>query len=209
MDQSPRRTATNGYRSPPRLARNYGVDHPLERDRREDKFADRHIRRDQPGYLDDGFDQRSRFDRREPPMGYAPRELIRDNLYNDRKGYERRLASPPLSSLHPPSSVAPGRWVRDRSRSPIIVRDELPLKDYRRSSYMERGRNERRDPLPLSTVPHSPPVASGRWARERSRSPLRSELPPPKDYRRDAYVDRGRDGRHGHGHGLARGRDPY
>ncbi|CAM8945452.1 unnamed protein product [Rhodiola kirilowii] len=179
MDQSPRR-ATNGYRSPPQMGRNYGVDLLLERDRRVDRFADRHIRRDQPGYLDDGFDGRGRFDRRDPPMGYAAhREHIRDSLYNDRKGYERRLPSPPLPSLHPPPPVAPGRWARDRSRSPILLRDELPLKDYRRGSYLEHVRNERRDPLALSTLPQSPRAASGRWARDRSQSPLRNERRDP------------------------------
>lgn len=199
MDPSPRR-ASNGYRLPPRIGRNYGVYLPTERDRREDRFADRHIRRDQPGYLNDGFDQRNRFDRREAPINYPPRETNRDNLYHDRKEYERRIPSPPLPSNHPPQ--LPVRWARDRSRSPILIRDELPLKDYRRGSYPEHGRNERQDPLPLSALPESPRAVPGRWARERSRSPLRNELPPPmKEYqnrgRGDSFMNRGR-GRDGY-----------
>lgn len=214
MDFSSRR-ASNGYRSPPRVGRSYGVDLPTERDRREGRFADRHIRRDQPGYVDDGFDQRRKFDRREPPSSYAPRESIRGNLYHDRKGYERRIPSPPLQPIHPPPSVGPGRWARDRyrSRSPILIRDELPIKDYHRGSYPEPERNERQELLPSSALTQSPRAASGRWARERSRSPMRNELPLPpiKDYNnrgsRDAYMNQGRDDDDDDRHGFARGRD--
>ncbi|KAI4350839.1 hypothetical protein L6164_005249 [Bauhinia variegata] len=53
-------------------------------------------------------------------------------------------------------------------------------------------------PLPPSLPPHRG-GGGGRWARdvrERSRSPLRGG-PPPKDYRRDMYMDRARDDRRG------------
>ncbi|KAJ7969588.1 TATA-binding protein-associated factor 2N [Quillaja saponaria] len=56
---------------------------------------------------------------------------------------------------------------------------------------------------PLSSPPPAAaaplPPHRGRWARdirERSRSPIRGVVPPPKEYRRDLYMGRGRDDRH-------------
>ncbi|PWA97190.1 hypothetical protein CTI12_AA031770 [Artemisia annua] len=78
---------------------------------------------------------------------------------------------------------------------------------------LEWGRDrkmfDRRPPLSPPGLPSPPPAArGGRWIRderERSRSPIRSPIrsPPAKEYRRDAYVDRGRDERRGVS------RDPY
>ncbi|BBH08432.1 RNA-binding protein-related protein, partial [Prunus dulcis] len=71
----------------------------------------------------------------------------------------------------------------------------------RDSFFNERKAFERRLPSPPSPPP--PPAHRGRWAhdvRERSRSPLRGG-PPPKDYNRPMYMDRGRDDRRGMGRG--------
>ncbi|KAK1582291.1 hypothetical protein Q3G72_013679 [Acer saccharum] len=65
--------------------------------------------------------------------------------------------------------------------------------------FNERKGYERRPPSP-PPVPSVPPH-HGRWGRdvrERSRSPIRG-APPPKDYRRDMYMERGRDDRRGMG----------
>ncbi|GAV78425.1 zf-RanBP domain-containing protein [Cephalotus follicularis] len=64
----------------------------------------------------------------------------------------------------------------------------------RDSFFNERKSYERRPPSP--NMP--PPPPRGRWlrdVRERSRSPLRGG-PRPKDYRREVYLERGRDDRH-------------
>ncbi|XP_075641248.1 uncharacterized protein LOC142612952 [Castanea sativa] len=68
--------------------------------------------------------------------------------------------------------------------------------------FNERKGFERRPPSPPPLVPPPPPPPPfaphrGRWARdarERSRSPIRGG-PPAKDYRRDMYMERGRDDR--------------
>ncbi|KAI3790168.1 hypothetical protein L2E82_03004 [Cichorium intybus] len=73
----------------------------------------------------------------------------------------------------------------------------------------ERKGYDRRPLSPPGPPPPPPAVGrgGGRWVRderERSRSPVRGGAPPPsKDYRRDGYMDRGRDDRRG------MGRDPY
>ncbi|CAH1429643.1 unnamed protein product [Lactuca virosa] len=94
--------------------------------------------------------------------------------------------------------------MRERGNNRFDHRPMVPPPDWGR----ERKGYDRR---PVSPGGPPPPTAvgrgSGRWVRderERSRSPVRGGLPPPsKDYRRDAYVDRGRDDRRG------MGRDPY
>lgn len=105
-----------------------------------------------------------------------------DDHYRGRTKFDRPM--PPLDWAH-----------RDRGRDGL---------------FNERRSFERRPlsplpplpppPLPLP-LPSTPPSSRGRWAsdnRERSRSPVRG-APPPKDYRRDAYLDRGRDDRRGMG----------
>lgn len=94
--------------------------------------------------------------------------------------------------------------MRERSNSNRFDRPMVPP-DWGR----ERKGYDRR-PLSPGGPPPPPPVVGrggGRWVRderERSRSPVRGGPPPPsKDYRRDAYMDRGRDDRRG------MGRDPY
>ncbi|KAK9269653.1 hypothetical protein L1049_001431 [Liquidambar formosana] len=70
----------------------------------------------------------------------------------------------------------------------------------RENFFPERKGFERRPPSPPPPPPPpSLPPHRGRWARdtrERSRSPIRGGL-PPKDYRRDMFMDRGRDDRRG------------
>lgn len=74
-------------------------------------------------------------------------------------------------------------------------------RDHGRDGFFnERKGFERRPPSPPPLPPPLPPQR-GRWGRdvrERSRSPIRGAL-PPKDYRRDVYVERGRDDRRGVG----------
>lgn len=73
-----------------------------------------------------------------PPMEWGHRDRGRDNLFNGRKGYDRRPLSPPSA----PSLPHRDRWARDRSRSPM--RGGPPPKDYRRDIYADRGRDDRR-----------------------------------------------------------------
>ncbi|KAI3802911.1 hypothetical protein L1987_31058 [Smallanthus sonchifolius] len=132
--------------------------------------------------------------RSSPPRGFA-REGPRDF----------GVAGPPLH--HPRHE---GRFPRDHHR-PDYFEDDLrernrfdrpmpPPPDWSR----DRKGYDRRPLSPTGLAP--PPVGrgGGRWTRderERSRSPVRGV--GPKDYRRDAYMDRGRDDR------RAIGRDPY
>ncbi|XP_074280946.1 uncharacterized protein LOC141605918 [Silene latifolia] len=73
-----------------------------------------------------------------------------------------------------------------------------PRDHYGKDGFMDRKSYERR---PLSPPGPAPP-GRGRWAdrdiRERSRSPIRGG-PPPKDFRREPYMGRGRDERRGVG----------
>ncbi|KAL7601632.1 hypothetical protein Lser_V15G24152 [Lactuca serriola] len=126
----------------------------------------------------------------------------------------------------PPREFGIGGPMRHEGRFPRDHHNQRP--DYFEDEMRERGNNrfdhrpmvpppdwgrERKgyDRRPVSPGGPPPPSAvgrgSGRWVRderERSRSPVRGGPPPPsKDYRRDAYVDRGRDDRRG------MGRDPY
>ncbi|XP_071716972.1 uncharacterized protein [Rutidosis leptorrhynchoides] len=107
--------------------------------------------------------------------GRFPRDHHRPDYFDDpRNRFDRSMPPPPSMD-----------WGRDRK-----VYDRRP---------------------PVSPPPGSPPSpvgrgSGGRWVRderERSRSPVRGGPPPPKDYRRDAYMDRGRDERMGFA------RDPY
>ncbi|WRX31588.1 hypothetical protein QQP08_024075 [Theobroma cacao] len=69
----------------------------------------------------------------------------------------------------------------------------------RENFFNERKGYERRPPSPPPPPPQLPP--RGRWprdVRERSRSPVRG-APPPKEYRRDMYLERGREDRRGVG----------
>lgn len=144
MDRSPGRFMNSGYRSPPPRGwprdapRDFGPGGPPP-PRHEGRFADHHMRRDRLDYPEDDYRDRSKFERL-PPPDWAPRDHGRDSFL-DRKGYDRR----PLSPL-PPPPPGRGRWaerdIRERSRSPI--RGGPPPKDFRRDSYMDRGRDDRR-----------------------------------------------------------------
>ncbi|XP_023529921.1 uncharacterized protein LOC111792626 isoform X1 [Cucurbita pepo subsp. pepo] len=161
IERSPGRTP-NEYRSPPRAwTRGCSRDIAaggLAPQRYENRYSD--LRRDRVDYLEDSFRGRSKFDR--PILSDWPlRNHERDEFITERKGFERRPASPPLPLL-----PQRGRWARDvreRSRSPI------------------------RDPI---------------------RSPLRISLRsprglPPKDFRRDVFVER----EHIYRRGLGQERD--
>ncbi|XP_060213592.1 uncharacterized protein LOC132640828 isoform X1 [Lycium barbarum] len=129
---------------------------------------------------------------RSPPRGWA-----RDDPRDFRAGgphsrYEGRFAGPPIRRDRPDFADAD---FRDRNRFERPPALDWGLRDRGRESYLcERKGYERRTPSP----PH-PPVLSprGEWDRDirgRSRSPVRGG-PPPKDYRRDLYMGRGRDDR--------------
>ncbi|XP_076896099.1 uncharacterized protein LOC143548952 [Bidens hawaiensis] len=138
LDRSPGRSF-NGYRSPPRglgreAPRDFGVaGPPLHHPRHEGRLPRDHHRAD---YLEDDLRDRSRFDR----------PLAEPNWEQDRKGYDRRLLSPPGPAVQPPAlGRGGGRWEahdeRERSRSPVRGGGG---KEFRRDGYMDRGREERR-----------------------------------------------------------------
>ncbi|KAJ8540788.1 hypothetical protein K7X08_000808 [Anisodus acutangulus] len=141
INRSPGRFA-NGYRSPPRgCARDdprdfrAGVPHS----RYEGRFADPLIRRDRPDFADANCRDRSRFER-PPALDWGHRGRGKESYLSERKGYERRIPSPP----HPPVLPPRGQWdrdIRERSRSPVRGG---PPKDYRCDLYMGRGRDDRR-----------------------------------------------------------------
>lgn len=109
-----------------------------------------------------------------------------------------------------------------RFLDPPMRRDRL---DYPEEDYRERGRFDRpiepewaprergfferkayeRRPISPNLAPPLPPIRGGRFerdVRERSRSPIRGggappPPPPSKDYRRDMYMERGREDRRG------------
>ncbi|KAL8234866.1 hypothetical protein R6Q59_020966 [Mikania micrantha] len=147
----------------------------------------------------------------EPPLDRSPGRSFNGYRSPPPRGFGREgprdfgVAGPP--PIHHPRHE--GRLPRDNHR-PDYFDDEL----------RERNRFDRPMPLPLDWEsdrkgfdrrplsppgPAPPPVGrgGGRWVRddrERSRSPVRGG---PKDFRRVAYMDRGRDDRRG----MAR--DPY
>lgn len=78
-----------------------------------------------------------------PVVDWGQRDRGRDSFFNERKGYERRMPSPPL--LPPTLPPHRGRWgreLRERSRSPI--RGGFPPKDYHQDMYVDRVRDDRR-----------------------------------------------------------------
>nr|GMC58822.1 RNA-binding protein EWS isoform X1 [Ipomoea batatas]GMC63461.1 RNA-binding protein EWS isoform X1 [Ipomoea batatas] len=117
MDRSPGRFI-NGHRSPPRA------------------WA-----RDDPRDFRAGFPHpryEGRFDRPALDWGHN-RDRGRETFLPERRGYERRLPSPPPPPL--PAMPTRDQWARDirkRSRSPI--RGEATTKDYRRNMFAGRGR---------------------------------------------------------------------
>ncbi|XP_062090813.1 uncharacterized protein LOC133797056 [Humulus lupulus] len=136
---------------------------------------------------------------RSPPRAWVrngPRELIGGDLppprHNDRfPDHHLRRDRPDF-----PEDIHRGRAKFDRS---------MPLdwghRDRGRESFFNDRKGFERRPLsPLPPPPPPPPPLSrGRWGRdirERSRSPIRG-APPPKEYRRDVFMGRGRDDRRG------------
>jgi len=113
---------------------------------------------------------------------------------------------------YPPEDHRGERSKFDRPLPPL----DLGNRDRGRDHFFDdRKGYERRPlspPLPLSLrsppLPPSMPLPPRRWerdARERSRSPIRGGPPPPKDYRRDMYAERGRDEPRGMGRGRIDG----
>ncbi|MFS7982482.1 putative Zinc finger, RanBP2-type, TAF15/EWS/TLS family, Zinc finger, RanBP2-type superfamily [Helianthus anomalus] len=145
-----------------------------------------------------------------PPLDRSPGRSFNNGYRSPPRGFGRDgprdfgVAGPPLH----------GRFQRDHHR-PDYFEDELRDRNNRFDRPMvqppEWGRDrkgyDRRPLSPPGPAPASPlPVGrgGGRWLRderERSRSPVRGG--GPKDYRRDGYMDRGREERRGIG------RDPY
>lgn len=134
---------------------------------------------------------------RSPPRGFGrdgPRDFGISGPHHPR--HEGRF---PNRDHHRPDYFEDD--MRDRNR---FDRPMAPLEWGR-----DRKMFDRRPPLSPPGLPSPPPAGrGGRWIRDerqRSRSPIRSPIrsPPAKEYRRDAYVDRGRDERRGVS------RDPY
>ncbi|XP_057447159.1 pH-response regulator protein palI/prr-5 isoform X2 [Lotus japonicus] len=204
LDHSPERSM-NGYnRSPLRGLgrdgpRDYGSAAALPPLRHEGRFPDPSLHRDRLDYIEDPYRGRSKFDR-PPPLDWDSRDRVRDVLANERKGFERRPLSPPAARFdRRPLSPPAARFDRRPLSPPAARFDRRPLSP-------PAARFDRR-PLspPAPLLPSAPHHRGGRWARdvrERSRSPIRGG-PPAKDYRRDMFVNRGRDDRRG---GVGRGR---
>lgn len=93
----------------------------------------------------------------------------------------------------------PDEDFRDRGKFDRPPPPEWGPRDHGRDGFLDRKGYERR---PLSPLAPPPPPPRGRWAdrdmRERSRSPIRGG-PPPKEFRRDPYMERGREDRRGVG----------
>lgn len=134
---------------------------------------------------------------RSPPRPWArdgPREFGAGGLPTPR--YEGRF---PDHHLRRDRLDYPDDHYRGRAKFDRPMNMDWGHRDRGRESFFnDRKPFERRPPSPL---PPPPPPNRGRWARdvrERSRSPVRGG-PPPKDYRRDVYMERGRDDRRGMG----------
>lgn len=91
----------------------------------------------------------------------------------------------------------PDEDFRDRGKFDRPPPTEWGPREHGRGGFMDRKGYERR---PISPLAPPPPPPRGRWAdrdsRERSRSPMRGG-PPPKEFRRDPYLESGRDDRRG------------
>ncbi|XP_057969720.1 uncharacterized protein LOC131158829 [Malania oleifera] len=142
-----------------------------------------------PGRIANGY--------RSPSRGWArdgPREFVGGPPYSRHEG---RFPDHHMRRDRP-DYVEEDYRERSRFDRPVPL-DWGPRERGRDSFLNERKGYERRLPSPVPPPPPPPPPSHrGRWARdarERSRSPIRG--PPAKDYRRDMYMDRGREDRRG------------
>ncbi|KAE9464467.1 hypothetical protein C3L33_03627, partial [Rhododendron williamsianum] len=147
---------------------------------------------------------------RSPPRGWArdsPREFGVGVGPPPHPRYEGRFPDDHMRRDrldYPPEDHRGERSKFDRPLPPLDLgnRDRGSGRDH---FFSDRKGYERRPLSPPLLPPslRSPPLPSslplpprGRWerdVRERSRSPIRGGPPPPKDYRRDMYAERGRD----------------
>ncbi|MBA0797252.1 hypothetical protein Gohar_007967 [Gossypium harknessii] len=97
---------------------------------------------------------------------------------------------------------------RGRSRFDRPMPMDWGQRDRGRDNFFNSRKGyERRPPSPPLPPPQLPPRGRPRDMRERSRSPIRG-APPPKEYRRDMYMERGREDLRG-GAGRDRIGGPY
>lgn len=146
-----------------------------------------------PGRIVNGY--------RSPPRGWVrndPRDFRANGPPSRREG---RFPDPPLRRDRPDY---PEDDYRDRNRfERPLPTDFIHRERGREHFFNERKGYDRRQVSPPPLAPFPPP--RGQWARDirdRSRSPMRGGA-PPKDYRRDMYMERVRDDRHGMGRGAA------
>ncbi|CAK9172761.1 unnamed protein product [Ilex paraguariensis] len=151
-----------------------------------------------PGRIMNGY--------RSPPRGWArdsPREFgAGGGPGGPHPRHEGRFSDIPMRRERPDY---PEDDYRERNRLDRPVPLDWGHRDRGRENFLNerKGGYDRRPPSP----PPAPLPPRGRWPRdirERSRSPIRGGL-PPKDYRGDMYLDRGRDDRHGMGRGRIGG----
>ncbi|XP_021741490.1 transcription initiation factor TFIID subunit 15b-like isoform X1 [Chenopodium quinoa] len=141
-----------------------------------------------PGRFGNGY--------RSPPRGW-PRDGPRD--FGPGGPPPRHEGRFPDHHLRRDRLDYPDEDFRDRGKFDRPPPPEWGPRDHGRDGFLDRKGYERR---PLSPLAPLLPPPRGRWAdrdmRERSRSPIRGG-PPPKDFRRDPYIERGRDDRRGVG----------
>ncbi|GAA0157820.1 RNA metabolism protein [Lithospermum erythrorhizon] len=151
-----------------------------------------------PGPLRDSGPGRMMGDYRSPPRGWArdgPRDFRSGHPFYPRR--EGRFPDPPMRERRD----FPGDDFRGRDRLERPMPPDWGHRNQERDNFFrERNSYDRR---PLSPLPPAALPPRGHWdrgIRERSRSPLRGEV-PPKDHHRDMYMERGRDDRHEIGRG--------
>ncbi|CAO2838600.1 unnamed protein product [Amaranthus hypochondriacus] len=149
-----------------------------------------HLMERSPGRFGNGY--------RSPPRGWprdGPRDFGPGGPPPPR--HEGRFADHHLRRDRPDY---PDEDFRDRGKFDRPPPPEWGPRDHGRDIFLDRKGYDRRPPSPLGSLA---PPPRGRWAdrdaRERSRSPPMRGGPPPKEFRRDPFMERGRDDRRGAG----------